>query len=70
MPYSDLARYALWILLCVPVFVLGFGLLGDLVNSILQDNKVRKARKDAKDAKARRRDALEEEYWNSRRDGR
>ena len=50
MSYT-IARYALWILLCIPVVVLGFSLLGNLLEGVLQENRTKKAKRDAKKAK-------------------
>ena len=65
MTYT-IARYALWILLCIPVFVLGVGLCGDLMNGIIQENREKKAKRDAKSARERSRLDFEEEYRRSR----
>ena len=43
MSYT-IARYALWALLCIPVAVLGFALVGDLLDGILQDAREKKAK--------------------------
>ena len=68
MSYT-IARYALWILLCIPVIVLGFGLCGDLMNSILQESREKKAKKDANAANDQQRRSFEEEYRKSRDSG-
>ena len=68
MTYT-IARYALWILLCIPIFVLGFGLFGDLLEGVLQENRAKKAKRDAKDAKEKRRKAFEDEYRRTHGDG-
>ncbi|MBO5516990.1 MAG: hypothetical protein J6A42_02755 [Firmicutes bacterium] len=68
MSYT-IARYALWILLSIPVIVLGFGLCGDLMNGILQESRDKKAKKDAKLAKEQQRKSFEEEYRRSRDSG-
>jgi prephenate dehydrogenase len=57
-----IARYALWILLCIPVFVLGFGLLGDLLDGVLRESRAKKAKRDAKNAKDQKRQSFESEY--------
>ena len=56
------ARYALWILLCIPLFVLGVGLCVDLLNDSLQELRGRKAKADAKKAKTQKRYDFESEY--------
>ena len=61
MSYS-VARYALWILLCIPVFVLGFGLFGDLFESVLQESRAKKAKQDAEKKKEEQRRSFDEEY--------
>ena len=65
MDYT-IARYALWILLCIPVVVLGFGLIGNLYEGMLQENRVKKAKRDAKKAKEQNRSSFEEEYFRRR----
>ena len=65
MDYT-IARYALWILLCIPVVVLGFGLIGNLFEGLLQENRAKKAKRDAKKAKEQDRRSFEEEYLKSR----
>ena len=69
MTYT-IARYALWILLCVPVFVLGFSLLANLLEGVLQENRAQKAKRDAKKAKEKDRRSFEEEYLRTRGDER
>ena len=65
MSYT-IARYALWILLSIPVIALGFGLCGDLMNGILQESRDKKAKRDAKAAKdQQRRKALRPECDSS-----
>ena len=61
MSYT-VARYALWVLLSIPVAVLGFSLVGDLLDVILQDNRDRKAKKAAKDAKEQKRKSSEDDF--------
>ena len=65
MTYS-IARYALWILLCIPVLVLGFGLIGNLLEGMIQENRAKKAKREAKKAKEQKHDALEDEFLKSR----
>ena len=65
MTYS-IARYALWILLCIPVIVLGFSLIGNLLEGMIQENRAEKAKRDAKKAKEQNRRSFEEEYLTSR----
>ena len=65
MSYT-IARYALWILLCIPVLVLGFGLIGNLLEGMIQENRAKKAKRDAKKAKEQNRRSFEEEYLKSR----
>jgi hypothetical protein len=67
MSYT-IARYALWALLCIPVAVLGFALVGDLLDGILQDAREKKA-KNAKPEKEQKVDSLEQEYRRSRESG-
>ena len=64
-----IARYALWILLCIPVVVLGFGLVGDLLDGILQENREKKAKREAKQAKEQKHKSFEEEFHSSRGSG-
>lgn len=61
MSYT-IARYALWVLLCIPVAVLGFRLVGDLLDTILQDSRKKQAERDAKTAKEQKRLRFEEQY--------
>ncbi len=61
MSYT-VARYALWVLLSIPVAVLGFSLVGDLLDVILQDNRDRKAKKAAKDVKEQKRKSSEDDF--------
>ena len=68
MSYT-IARYALWVLLCIPVIVLGFSLTGDLLEGILQENREKKAKRDAKQAKDEKRKSFEDEYRKSRESG-
>ena len=63
------ARYILWILLCIPVAILGFSLVGDLLDGILQENRDKKAKKEAKQAKEQKRKSFEDEYFNHRSGG-
>ena len=65
MSYT-IARYALWILLCIPVIVLGFGLISNLLDGMLQESRAKKAKQEAKKAKEQRRLSFEEEYLKSR----
>lgn len=65
MSYT-IARYALWILLCIPVIVLGFGLISNLLDGMLQESRAKKAKQEAKKAKEQRRFSFEEEYLKSR----
>ena len=67
MSYT-IARYALWALLCIPVAVLGFALVGDLLDGILQDAREKKA-KNTKPEKEQKVDSLEQEYRRSRESG-
>ena len=46
-----IARYALWILLCIPVAILGFSLFGDLSEGVLQESRSKKEKKDAQQRK-------------------
>jgi hypothetical protein len=68
MSYT-IARYALWVLLCIPVAVLGFALVGDLLDGILQDAREKKAKKNAKQKQEQKVDSLEQEYRKSRESG-
>ena len=68
MSYT-IARYALWVLLCIPVAVLGFALVGDLLDGILQDAREKKAKKNAKQKQEQKVDSLEQEYRKSREGG-
>ena len=68
MTYT-IARYALWILLCVPIIILGFGLFGDLFEGVLQESRAKKAKRDAKEAKEQKRQAFEDEYRKNHRSG-
>ena len=68
MSYT-IARYALWALLCIPVAVLGFALVGDLLDGILQDAREKKAKKNAKQKQEQKVDSLEQEYRKSRESG-
>ena len=63
MSYT-IARYALWILLCLPVFVLGIGLFNSLINEMLSDSRARKARQEEKAKKQKRQTDEEDEYWD------
>ena len=65
MSYT-IARYALWILLCIPVIVLGFSLIGNLLEGMVQENRAKKAKRDAKKAKEQNRRSFEEEYLKNR----
>ncbi|MBR3034872.1 MAG: hypothetical protein IKH87_02130 [Firmicutes bacterium] len=68
MSYT-IARYALWVLLCIPVAVLGFALVGDLLDGILQDAREKKAKKNAKQKQEQKVDSLEQEYRKSPESG-
>ena len=68
MSYT-IARYALWVLLCIPVAVLGFALVGDLLEGILQDAREKKAKQNAKQKQEQKVDSLEQEYRKSRESG-
>ena len=68
MSYT-IARYALWALLCIPVAVLGFALVGDLLEGILQEARVKKAKQNAKQKQEQKTDSLEQEYRKSREGG-
>ena len=68
MSYT-IARYALWALLCIPVAVLGFALVGDLLDGILQDAREKKAKKNAKQKQEQKNDSLEQQYRKSRESG-
>ena len=57
-----IARYALWILLCIPVAILGFSLFGDLLEGVLQESRSKKEKKDALQRKEDKRKAFEDEY--------
>lgn len=61
MSYT-VARYALWILLCMPVLILGFALLSDLLGDLLEESRAKKARRQAQEADRKKRLAFEEEY--------
>lgn len=65
-----IARYALWILLSLPIIVLGFGLLGDLMEGVIQEDRTKKAKRDAKEAKEQKRQSFEDEYRKNRGSGR
>ena len=65
MTYT-IARYALWILLCIPVVVLGFGLISNLLEGMLQENRAKKAKREAKKAKEEKRSSFEDEYFKKR----
>lgn len=69
MTYT-VARYALWILLTIPVLVLGLSLCTDLLDGVLQENREKKARREAKEAKQQKRSSFEEEYRRNHKGGR
>ncbi len=63
MSYT-VARYALWILLCIPIIALGIGLLSSLFNEVLADSRVRKAKQEER-AKKKRKASEEDAYWDT-----
>ena len=62
------ARYALWILLCIPIIILGFALSGNLFDELLRQLRAGKAKQEAKQAKQAR-GSDSEEFTKSRGSG-
>ncbi len=65
---TTIARYALWILLCIPMIVLGFWMFWNLFDGVLQESRAKKQKKDKQTAKTEHRRAFDEEYHRHRGD--
>ncbi len=63
---TEIAKYILWILLCLPLVLLGIHLLGRLFSDTYAVNKKKIERKKAKDEEDENRRRFEEGYRKSR----